>query len=153
MTKEEIQAELAKTKAARVALEEGADEESRLLEELERERRKLSDAQAIKSAEGQHGPAYRFGEDDAVDGRKIAAVPTDLGVVIVKRPHQALVRRFQASKTSNSDDAMGLVGPSLVHPARSVFEEMLKEQDVILARVARAALELAGFRQKEMAGK
>lgn len=134
----------AKVERARLAAEREKREADRALaEELEREERAIRDEQAIADAEAAHGPL----------GKKIAAVHTSQGVVIVKRPNAALFRKFTDAGELTSDECERLVRPSLVHPARAVFDKYAEEEPAILVRCANACAKLAGVRKEELTGK
>lgn len=111
--------------------------------ELEAERIALANDQAIEDAESAIGPV----------GKKIAVVQTDLGVVIVKRPHAALFKRFQDRGKATSKEQGELVRPSLVYPELAAFETICEELPATLLRCANAVAELAGIRADEIAAK
>jgi len=112
-------------------------------EELEREKQLLADDEAMEKAEAAHGPP----------GRAILAVPTDLGVVIVKRPHAALFRRFQDSETTSMQECEKLVRPCVVHPPSAELDKILDQLPATLPRLVVAVGVLAGLRKEELAGK
>jgi hypothetical protein len=133
-------------KLERTRLAEGRtarDSQRILLEQLEEEERALRDDQAIEKAECEHGAL----------GKRIAAVHTGLGVVIVKRPHHVLFRRFQDAGKMTSVEFEKLVFPCLVHPDRSAFESYVEQEPAMLLRVANAVATLAGARAEEVSGK
>ena len=138
-------AELAERKAKR-------DAEDDARRTIERRKRDLLDEEAVAAAEEKHGRSIEYGER-MVDGRKIAIVRTDLGVVIVKRPNHVIFKRFQDSGEANSEEFERLVRPCLVHPDSATFDRYLEEQPGILGRVAGAVATLAGIRMKELSGK
>lgn len=138
-------AELAATKAQR-------DLDTDKAAVLEREKRALRDEVALRAAEETHGQALEYGSGPA-EGRKLAVVRTDVGAVIVKRPHHVLFKRFQDSGEANAEEFDKLVRPCLVHPDGATFDRYLEEQPAILGRVAGAVAVLAGIRVKELAGK
>lgn len=119
---------------------------------VETQKRELLDEEAISAAEEKYGRSIEYGER-LIEGRKIALVRTDLGVVIVKRPNQVLFKRFQDSGESSWDELDKLVRPCLVHPDSATFDRYLEEQPGIFGRVANAVATLAGIRMKEIAGK
>lgn len=147
-TKEELQARLDQVRARRAQLDaeeaERAQERS-LAEQLEREERDLRDREAIAAAELEHGPL----------GKKIAAVRTDMGVVIVKRANHVLFRRWQdrGEKSMQTEELEKLVRPCLVHPDVTTFDRILDELPATLLRVADAVSVLAGVRAQEVSGK
>lgn len=112
-------------------------------EQIEQEELALANETAIAKAIADHG----------VLGKKIAAVETDLGVVIVRRPNHVFYKRFIESGESTTTEFEKLVRPCLVHPDKERFDAMCVEQLGILPRVASAVCVLAGARLKEQAGK
>jgi hypothetical protein len=138
----------ARAERARIQAErERREQEHALADELEREEQALKDDQAIADAEVEHGPV----------GKRIEVVRTSLGVVIVRRPNPAAMRRFQdrsiSSKDLTMDDCEQLVRPALVYPDKATFDKWTQEQPGILPRCAGACSRLAGVRADEMAGK
>lgn len=150
-----VEEELAEVRAKRAALTASKaqrDVDAELSALLEREKRALLDDEQIAAAEEKFGQALEYGTGPA-EGRKIAVVRTDLGVVIVKRPHHVLFKRFQDSGEANAEEFDKLVRPCLVHPDSSAFDRYLENQPAILSRVAGAVATLAGIRMKELSGK
>lgn len=145
---EDVRARRAKLEAEKAA----RDEENDLRARLAKETRALRDEEALAEAEGKHGSAVEYGSS-AADGRKIAAVRTDLGIVIVKRPNHLHFKRFQDSGEATQTEFLKLCVPCLVHPDTATFERYIEEQPAILSRVAGAVALLAGVRMKELAGK
>jgi hypothetical protein len=146
----ELEQRIAATRAERARVQaerEQRDKARELHDELEREERALKDEQAIADAELEHGPL----------GKRIEAVRTGQGVVIVRRPNPASFRRWQdrnvSSKDITMDDAEQLVRPALVHPDKVTFDAWVKEEPGILPRCAAACSRLAGARLEELAGK
>jgi hypothetical protein len=129
-------AELDKLQAVR-------SEERDLAELVEREERELKDREAIAAAEAEHGPLRK----------RIAAVHTDLGVVILKRSNPLMFRRFQDAGTLKSEHLDKLVRPCVVHPDLPTFDRILEELPATLLRCANAVSELAGVRAEEVTGK
>ena len=87
------------------------------------------------------------------EGRHFLAVDTDQGVIIVKRPHSAVFRRFSDLDAPKHLDVEQLVKPCVTHPDRSRLDTMLEEQPAILNRLALAVGRLAGARAQDLAGK
>lgn len=146
MVQTDLEQRLAAIRAERAAIAERGqkrDANRELLDQVEAEERALKDEQAIEAAIEAHGPL----------GKKIAAVHTSLGVVIVKRPNHVLFKRFQDSGEATSDEFYKLVLPTLVHPARTVFDSLLEEQPGVLSRIASEVCLLAGVQLKAAAGK
>lgn len=142
--KESPEQELARIRSERAQLEaQRAARGVTVAEQLEAERLALANEQAIAKAEDAHGPL----------GKRIQAIDTDLGVVIVQRPDHIRFKRFQDSADASTAEFYKLVVPCLVHPKADRFDAMLQEQPAILARVATQVCVLAGVRLKENAGK
>jgi hypothetical protein len=142
----EVDSELARVRAAREALERSRDERLKKGEaerRLAEEKLALENEQAIDLAEQEVGPI----------GKKIAVVNTDLGVVIVKRPHAAIFKRFQDRGKTDSKSLYELVKPSLVYPSLDGFERLCEELPATLLRCADAVSGLAGVRAEDIAGK
>ncbi len=134
----EVRAELAELRAKSEARAEGTE-----AEQLEALNRDLADARAIDKAETELGPV----------GKRILAVPTDLGVVIVKRPAAPTFKRFQDEGKTTTESLEKLVRGSLVYPDAATFDRIIEELPATLARVANAVCSLAGVRAEEVAGK
>jgi hypothetical protein len=140
--------EVAKLERARLAAEREAREEARALaEQLEAEELAVRNAQAIEKAESEHGPL----------GKKIAAMHTTSGIVILKRPNHVIFKRFQERSMSDKglkiDECEALVRPSLVHPDKATFERYAEEEPAIILRAANVCAALAGSRAEEVSGK
>jgi len=114
-----------------------------LLAEVESEERALRDEQAIEKAVAEYGEL----------GGKINVYPTTLGVVILKKPHHVLFRRFQDQGEFNNLECEKLVRTCLVHPDKSEFDRYLTEQPGILVPLANLACALAGVKVGAAAGK
>jgi hypothetical protein len=137
---------LAEVRAKRSALaaERDAREQAEAVaKQLAAEERGLRDDEAIAAAVEKHG---------AVD-QKIRLVHTDLGVVIVKRPHHILFRRYQESDNSSAEELEKLVLPNVVYPTRAEVEHLFQELPATLTRCGNAIAVLAGVRVKEVTGK
>jgi hypothetical protein len=140
--------EAARAERARIQAErEQRQKERELVDQLEQEERALADEQANAAAEAEHGPL----------GKRIEAVRTGQGVVIVKLPGAALFRRWLDRcvnpKPLTMDDAEQLVRPCVVSPDRETFDRWLKVEGAILPRCAQACSRLAGTRDEDLAGK
>jgi hypothetical protein len=109
--------------------------------ELARVEREARDAEALHDAERTHGKA------------KIAALETDLGLVILKRAHPAHYKRFQDLEKVSTEDAEKLTRPCLVYPEPDAFDRMIEEQPGTVARCAVAIMRLAGARNADLSGK
>lgn len=145
-TREELTERLARAQATATTLvrdREARAELAQLEASVEAAERAILDEQAIARAEDEHGALGRF----------IAVVQTDLGAVIVKRPHAATFRKFQDAASLKTRDLDALVRPCLVHPDRGGLDQILAEQPATLVRLANAVSELAGARVEEVSGK
>jgi hypothetical protein len=140
------QDELAKVRAERAALSEARaqrEEARSIAEQLENETRALRDEQAIAKAEEEIGP----------QGKRIMCIQTDMGVVIVKKPHAVSFRKFQDKGETDHEDLLKLVSPCLVYPSKEQFAVLLDDLPATLQRCANAVATLAGVRVKEVTGK
>lgn len=136
---------IAKAKAARAPLDEAAGRraELALLErEALREENALRDGPYIAEAERTLG----------VD--RIEVVDTDLGAIVVKRPHH---QKFNAvmNKGANltQDDLAGLVRTCVVYPEWEKTSEYLTELPATMVALADAVVRLAGSGAKARSGK
>jgi hypothetical protein len=113
----------------------------------------LADAEAIEAAETEHGQCFIAGESESAFGRKIAGVRTDGGIVIVKRAHPAVFKRFQEADEMTTDVIEKLVMPCLVHPDKATLGKLLETHPAKLTECADAIAVLAGIRRKKVSGK
>lgn len=152
MTFEEEMKELeARSKAAREqldAIEADREKRAQLAAErrrVEAEERAIKEAPEIERLEAEHGAI----------GERIAVVETDLGAIVIKRPAPVVFRRFQdaGDAKSKSDTFTSLVKPCVLYPDMKRFNEILDALPATLSRLADEAVALAGFGQKEAAGK
>lgn len=144
--KAELEQRLAHAKSERARLAAAREQraaERELLDQIEDEEKELKNEQALAKAECEHGPI----------GKKIGAVYTKLGVVIVKKPNHVHFRRFQDQSESTSKEFLQLVRPCVVYPDLTTFDQWLEEQPAILAACGTEACRLAGSKIKEAAGK
>lgn len=144
--REELEARLEAARAAGAQLVRAREERAeiaRLEFEIEAAERAVVDEEAIAAAEEEYGPV----------GRAIAIVETDLGAVVLKRPHAATFQKFQDVGKMRTRDLDALVRPCLVHPDRAGLDRILKELPATLVRLANAVSELAGARAEEVSGK
>lgn len=111
--------------------------------EVEAEEIEARDEEAIATAEEEHGSV----------GKKIRVVHTDLGCVIVKRPHPASYKKFRDRAETDTAAFEQLVRPCVIYPDAVALDIIFVEFAGVLDRVANAVVELAGFRQKESAPK
>jgi hypothetical protein len=110
---------------------------------LEEETRALEDEQAILDAETEHG----------ADRKKIYVCRTAAGLVIVKRPHPLLFRKYMDGDEKGSQENEQLIRSCLVYPSVEKFDRMLDDQPALLIELANKVVWLAGFRAKEVSAK
>ncbi len=137
---ERLQAEKAQFDAELAAKEE----EEELAIKVAQATRELADMKAMRAAEESHG---RF------ELRKIAAVKTEEGVVIVKKPNHVIYKKFRDTNEFDTEALFKLVKTCLVHPDLPKFEKLLEERPAVLERAANAVIELAGHNRKLAEGK
>lgn len=145
-TREELEVRLARAHAQVAELErdrEARGELARLEADVLVAERRVRDEKAIAQAVADHGPI----------GVKLRVVETEIGVVILKRPHAAIFRRFVDEGSTKSKDLDKLVRPSVVYPDAATLDGLLEEQPAVLLELANAVSELAGARAREVAGK
>lgn len=135
----EIQAKREQLAAAREQRAEISPEEQLAIAE-----RDLRDDEALDKFEREVGRI----------GTEIQIVRSSVGAVIVKRPHMATYRKWQASLTRDSDDPgadeINLVRPNVLHPSKEEFDRLIERQPFLLSRCTSAVCELAGVRKKEI---
>lgn len=139
-------ARLAEVRARRAAIDDArarAEAAREATARLEREERALADAEALAAAEAQHGP----------EGKRIRAIETPMGLIIVRRAGNASFRRFMDSAKATTDEAERLVRPCVVYPSRTEFDAILDEYPALWIRLAGAITKLAGHRAEELAEK
>lgn len=143
-TPKTVQQELAELEAKREAIalrrEAFANAEAEA-DKLAAAQRGLADDEKIEALELEHGT------------RKIAVLRTELGAVVVKRPHLNTFRKFQDHGATDSEALGKLVRPCLVHPDVANFEKICAERPATLMQVANACIRLAGVRSEDLAGK
>lgn len=136
---EDLQKKLELLRAARIEREEKAALEA----EQERLRRDVADEEALAAAEAKHGPL----------GKNIIALKTDLGVVILRRPHHLEMRKMLAKEKLDEREATVFVRSCVVHPDGASFETLLEERPAIGGQLVELVLRLARGRTEELAGK
>lgn len=143
--KSEVEARLDAVRAKRAAIEaaKASRAEEDLLAQVESEELDLKNAEAIAAAEAEHGPV----------GKKIAVVETDLGVVILKRAHALVFRRFQDEAKFTHAQIDKLIRPCVVYPRGDALDRILDELPATALRLANAIARLAGQRAEDVAGK
>lgn len=108
------------------------------------EQKALAEDEAIDRFESQIGP----------QGTHIAVLRTEVGLVIVRRPHRAVFQRFQDKGQIKTADLEQLVKPSLLYPEdKAQFDAMVDQLPALLGRCANACATLAGVRTEELQGK
>jgi pyruvate/2-oxoglutarate dehydrogenase complex dihydrolipoamide acyltransferase (E2) component len=144
MTEQDPKAELAAVRAQLAAIEQARQERDKdpaVL--LAKAKRQLADEMAIADAERVHGAV----------GEGIACVYTPKGVVIVKRPHHLIFRRFADSGELTTAACEKLIGPCLVHPSKEAFEDLTEEFPGVIATLAALCTKLAGVGSEQASGK
>jgi hypothetical protein len=140
----DLEAQLAEIRSKRAKLAEAR--ELRALpsaaEQLATEQRALADDEALERLELEHGPV----------GKAIEIVRTDVGAVIVRRPHMAVFRRFQ-DDSKDTAALEKLVRPCVLHPSKAEFDRMCEELPFTLQRCADAVCKLAGIRKEDIQAK
>jgi hypothetical protein len=106
-------------------------------QKLDLEAQALRDEETIERFEAEHGPT------------KIKAIRSDAGLVIVKRPHRVVFKRFQDKGSIKTDDVEQLVKSCLVHPTKDAFDQMVDDLPALLHQCADACARLAGVRTEE----
>ncbi len=141
---EALEKRLVAAKARKAHVQEGRlkrEEANALREEVERQEQAAVDAEALDKAEVEHG------------AKKIATVQTEMGLIILRRPHPMHFKRFRDKGANGTEELEKLVAPCLVYPDRGKFNAILEEEPAALDRCADRVVTLAGFRAKEVAGK
>lgn len=144
MSEADVEKEIAELNSRRAALElarERRAEQADVARRLEEAKQAVFDEEALAKAEQEHGV------------RRIAVVRTELGAVIVKRPHANTFRKFLDSGKTDTDTLEKLVRPCLVHPQLEGFEKIVAELPAVLGQVALAIGRLAGIRAEDIGGK
>ena len=86
----------------------------------------------------------------------IAAIHTDQGMVVVKRPNHLHFKRYQDKANTGKithQDVEQLVGTCLVHPSRDAFDVIVAELPATLVQVADEVASLAGVGRSRTEGK
>lgn len=138
-------AELESIRAKRQALAEAR--EARALptvgESLALEKRALADDEALDRLEQEHGRI----------GTVIQIVRSNVGGVIVRRPHMAVFRRFQDEGKRDMEAIDRLVRPCVLYPSKPEFDRMCEELPFLMQLVADAVVTLAGVRIDDVKAK
>lgn len=142
----ELEDKIAAVRAAReqlAAQREARTQANELAAKLAAEELALKDEQAIEAAEAEHG----------VLDKKIRVVRSELGVIIVKRAHPAVFKRFVDRGKHTMQDLEELARKCLVHPTLPEWEAMCNEQTALINRTADAIAWLAGIRADDVSAK
>jgi hypothetical protein len=135
MTDLDARLKAAKAKKAEIeARRQAKAAEVASLAEVEAAEREAREAEIIENAESEIGAI----------GDKIAIVRTSAGMIVVKRCHPNVFRRFADQASFKTKDYLQLVSGSIVHPDKATFDAMLEEAPGILVACADAVLRLAG---------
>jgi hypothetical protein len=119
---------------AKLREEIAARAEPSAAEELQRETQALAAEQALDEAQRKHG------------AKQVRLVQAGDMPVVVRRPHWVAFRKFQDQQEFTYEGTEELVLGCLLHPDRRTFSKHLEQQSGVLAKVASACVELAGFR-------
>jgi hypothetical protein len=119
---------------------EEADERAKENFETAQLEQAIADEEALAKLIAEHGPL----------GKKIEAVHTDMGLIVVQRPHTMKFRRFQDRGKFDTDEISQLIRPCVIYPPLPRFDAILEELPATLARVGSAVIALSGHRSKEL---
>lgn len=126
--------ELAEVQARRRALAE--IREARLqptaAQLLAMEKRDLAGDEAFEKLALEHG------------AEKIALVPTDVGPVIVRRPHMASFRKYQDQGKATTNALELLTRPCVLYPTKEEWDLMVRDLPFVLNASGDAVCVLAG---------
>jgi hypothetical protein len=142
----ELTQRLAEIKAQRDALEKQRAERlerTRLEDEIEAEALKLKNDQALECLESEHGAL----------GKKIAAVYSPSGVIVVRKPNGILFRKWQDEAKTTAASLLAFVRPCVVYPDKALFDEWIEEHPGLLPFLGDSVCILAGARAEEARGK
>jgi hypothetical protein len=142
----DMEAQLSQLRAKReelAAARQVRAEAEELQLKLAAEQLALKDDEAIEAAERDVGP----------QNKRIRVVRTDLGVIIVKRAHPNVFRKFLDGGKHNTKECEELARGCLVYPTLGQFEGMLAEQPMLAVITANAVAYLAGVRGEEQSAK
>jgi hypothetical protein len=137
LTLEQIQERTAERIAAREAKRGARQAERERLEAI----KELETEEALDAAVEEHGE------------RKVARIDYDGGSIIIKRPTQALYKKFIDGKKQQSDEQLVLASSCVLYPSKEEFNRLVQELPGLLSVVANAAVRLAGFRSEEISSK
>ncbi len=143
-TPEDLNARLAAAEAAHAeAAQRRAEARSRseMAARVEAAERAAADENALAEAESQHG------------AERIGIVETDLGRIILKRPHPAKFKQFQDSDRVTVDAVDEYVRSCLVYPEPARYDAICRELPATITRCGRVCNRLAGERAQAVEGK
>ncbi len=106
-----------------------------------REAREMADLEALVAASEKHG------------ARRVRAVETAEGDIIIKRPNHMHYRRFVDAEDAKSDELERLVRSCIVYPSADQVDRIFEELPATLNVVASAIVQMAGHRAENVAGK
>ncbi len=138
--------ELEKLKAELRAVEARRTERSlssAAAEELAAVKLELANSRALEAAEAKYGALDDY----------IATYSTKLGVVIVRRPHHVIYKRFADKQKLDMEAIMPLIKNALAYPDYTTFEGWLEELPGIAVPIANVICRLAGVRTTEISEK
>lgn len=139
-----LQERIAKAKAARAdaeALEEERAEIARLEREARRAENALRDDPHVASAREKYGA-------------KCAVIDTDLGTIVVKKPHHLKFNEVVSKGDKMAPaDLTGLVRSCVVYPEWSAVDKILEEAPAALGVLVDAITTLASEGAKSRSGK
>lgn len=117
----------------------------REVDELASAKRALEEETALADAEELHGVDF------------VRSTKTPMGLVIVKGPHKATWRKFQAKfadgKLPADADQEAFVRPCLLRPEASAFDALIEKHPGILLEVVNAVASIARGQDEALAGK
>lgn len=143
---DDIKAELSRLRAQReelAAARLARAEAEKPHAELLAEQLALKNDEAIEAAERDVGP----------QNKRIRVVTTDLGVVIVKRAHPNVFRKFLDQGKHGTKECEELARGCLVYPTLAEFEGMCSELPMLAVFAANAVAYLAGVRAEDLSAK
>ncbi|WP_437285660.1 hypothetical protein [Sorangium sp. So ce406] len=116
-----------------------------LKEQIEETRRRRKEEEALSEAEAKYGPL----------GKKIEALQTIEGLVIVKAPDGIKARKWmdQHGENPKVQACRELARPCVVYPPLERYDEIIADRPVVVISTANAVLKLAGLGGKELGGK
>jgi hypothetical protein len=140
---DDLEAKIAEVRARRAALADAsvARQTPTVEETLATEERALVEDEELDRAEEQYG------------ARAVRMVRTEVGAVILRRPHIAAFRKFQDAGELTSDHAEELVRSCLLFPSKPELDKLLRQLPGILTQLASVCVELAGHRNVQLKAK